>query len=396
MDFPLYVHTYELNGRIYRRNPYRGFRSEEEAELRGGDTADLYAIDDECDDLTGPPLGTDGSPSEGTNVDNTSCDNDDDEQTLYSSTVGNRHVDDTPRNERRGSAVKFDPRSKKWSARMEIPYEMIRFVIGVKGSMKRRLEAETDCRLIFPERDKKAKYVDIVSTKSQESIERCCDRIELMIMGTRERSVFTHLVLLPMNHADIQAAFTQFAELVQNDDELPASCREPAVFQEKGKLHLTVVMLSLLDENEKTKAANALEAVVNSRAKKIVDGVPMEVELRGLEYMNDDPTRVRVVYAKAYSEKLQEVTDVIADGIGDAGLAPRRSERVKVHCTLMNTRYAIEKGKEIDAMDVEKLMQKYGGFFFGHIFVSEVHLSSRMDPKDENGFYACVASFKLC
>uniref|UniRef100_A0A0M3IER4 KH domain-containing protein n=1 Tax=Ascaris lumbricoides TaxID=6252 RepID=A0A0M3IER4_ASCLU len=454
MDFPLYVHTYELNGRIYRRNPYRGFRSEEEAELRGGDTADLYADDDEYDDFTGavkmthnvesseevhesevnssacvwgPLLGSDGSIGEGTKVGNASCDNDDDEKTLCSSTVGNRDVGDTAETGREESAIKFDPRSKKWSTRLEIPYEMIRFVIGVKGSMKRRLEVETDCRLIFPEREKKAKYIDIVSTKSQESIERCRDRIELMVMGTRERSAFTHFVSLPMNHADIQTAFTQFAELVQNDDELPASCREPAVFQEAGKLHLTVVMLSLLDENEKTKAANALEAVVNNRAKKIVDGVPMEVELRGLEYMNDDPTRVRVLYAKAYSEKLQEVANVIADGIGDAGLAPRRSERVKVHCTLMNTRYAIEKGKENDAMDVEKLMQKYGEFFFGHVSVSEiekgkendamdveklmqkygefffghvsvseVHLSSRVDPKDENGFYACVASFKLC
>lgn len=64
---------------------------------------------------------------------------------------------------------------------------------------------------------------DIVSTKSQESIERCRDRIELMVMGTRERSAFTHFVSLPMNHADIQTAFTQFAELVQNDDELPVS-----------------------------------------------------------------------------------------------------------------------------------------------------------------------------
>lgn len=62
---------------------------------------------------------------------------------------------------------------------------------------------------------------DIISTKSQESIERCRDRIELMVMGTRERSAFTHFVSLPMNHAVIQAAFTQFAELVQNDDELP-------------------------------------------------------------------------------------------------------------------------------------------------------------------------------
>uniref|UniRef100_F1KX24 Activating signal cointegrator 1 complex subunit 1 n=1 Tax=Ascaris suum TaxID=6253 RepID=F1KX24_ASCSU len=292
--------------------------------------------------------------------------------------------------------IKFNPVSKKWSTGVVIPKEMRRYVIGAKGRRKRKLEEETDCRLIFPSRRKKMRPINIVSSKSQECVELCRDRIESLIVETRKRASYTHFVSLPMNHADIQTAFTQFAELVQNDDELPASCREPAVFQEAGKLHLTVVMLSLLDENEKTKAANALEAVVNNRAKKIVDGVPMEVELRGLEYMNDDPTRVRVLYAKAYSEKLQEVANVIADGIGDAGLAPRRSERVKVHCTLMNTRYAIEKGKENDAMDVEKLMQKYGEFFFGHVSVSEVHLSSRVDPKDENGFYACVASFKLC
>uniref|UniRef100_A0A0M3IDQ9 Uncharacterized protein n=1 Tax=Ascaris lumbricoides TaxID=6252 RepID=A0A0M3IDQ9_ASCLU len=35
-------------------------------------------------------------------------------------------------------------------------------------------------------------------------------------------------------------------------------------------------------------------------------------------------------------------------------------------------RFNIEKGKENDAMDVEKLMQKYGEFFFGHVSVSEV------------------------
>ncbi|VDM50281.1 unnamed protein product [Toxocara canis] len=158
---------------------------------------------------------------------------------------------------------------------------------------------------------------------------------------------------------------------------------------------MTVVMLSLFDETEIGKATSALEAVVKNRVRKVVDGNPVEVEVRGLEYMNDDPTRVRVLYAKAYSEKLQEVADIIADGIGDAGLAPRRSDRVKIHCTLMNTRYAIEKGKENVIMDVEKLMQKYSEFYFGHITVSEVHLSSRVDPKDENGYYSCVASFKL-
>ncbi|VDM51135.1 unnamed protein product, partial [Toxocara canis] len=292
MDFPLYVHTYELNGRIYRRNPYGGFRSDEEAELRGGDTADLYA-DDEYDDgpyaaqltcemesskpeskkegtapveTVGPPPGFETCAVEGKIASddslssNTGC-----AESGSSATDGTVQRASAQEDVREEVAIKFDPRSKKWSTRLEVPYEMIRFVIGAKGSMKRKLELETDCRLVFPDREKKAKYVEIISTKSQESIERCRDRIELMLMSTRERSAFTHFVSIPMNSADIQSAFSQFAELIQNDDDLPASCREPAAFQEVGKLHLTVVMLSLFDETEIGKATSALEAVVKNR-----------------------------------------------------------------------------------------------------------------------------------
>lgn len=65
----------------------------------------------------GPLLGSDGSIGEGTKVGNASCDNDDDEKTLCSSTVGNRDVGDTAETGREESAIKFDPRSKKWSTR---------------------------------------------------------------------------------------------------------------------------------------------------------------------------------------------------------------------------------------------------------------------------------------
>lgn len=61
---------------------------------------------------------------------------------------------------------------------------------------------------------------DIVSSKSQECVELCRDRIESLIVETRKRASYTHFVSLPMNHPDIQAAFTRFVEAVQNDEEL--------------------------------------------------------------------------------------------------------------------------------------------------------------------------------
>uniref|UniRef100_A0A915BI72 K Homology domain-containing protein n=2 Tax=Parascaris univalens TaxID=6257 RepID=A0A915BI72_PARUN len=289
--------------------------------------------------------------------------------------------------------IKFNPRSKKWSTGVDIPKEMRRYVIGAKGRKKRKLEEETDCRLIFPSRHKKMRPVNIVSSKSQECVELCRDRIESLIVDTRKRAYYTHFVSIPMNHPDIQAAFTRFVDAVQNDEELSESCRELAFFQQAKKLHLTVVMLSLLDDDDMQVAAECLERVVGDSVRKMLDGKPLEIEVKGLQCMNDNPTKVRVLYAKASSEKLYELMSTIADAMGDTGLAPRRAETIKIHLTLMNTRYQWKKRKE--RMDVEKLLEKYGDFDFGRIVVHSVHISSLMGPKDEDGYYSHIAKFTL-
>uniref|UniRef100_F1L794 Activating signal cointegrator 1 complex subunit 1 n=2 Tax=Ascaris TaxID=6251 RepID=F1L794_ASCSU len=289
--------------------------------------------------------------------------------------------------------IKFNPVSKKWSTGVVIPKEMRRYVIGAKGRRKRKLEEETDCRLIFPSRRKKMRPINIVSSKSQECVELCRDRIESLIVETRKRASYTHFVSLPMNHPDIQAAFTRFVEAVQNDEELSDSCRELAFFQQAKKLHLTIVMLSLLDDDDMQLATECLERVVSDNVRKILDGKPLEVEVKGLQCMNDNPTKVRVLYAKAFSEKLDELMNTVADAMGDTGLAPRRAKTVKIHLTLMNTRYLWKKRKE--RMDVEKLLEKYGDFDFGRVVIPSVHISSLMGPKDEDGYYSHIAKFTL-
>ncbi|EFO16405.2 hypothetical protein LOAG_12101 [Loa loa] len=49
MNFPLFVPTYEIDGRIYRRNIQRAQRNEYEVNFGTSDTADLYGENDSCD-----------------------------------------------------------------------------------------------------------------------------------------------------------------------------------------------------------------------------------------------------------------------------------------------------------------------------------------------------------
>uniref|UniRef100_A0A0M3K9Z8 Activating signal cointegrator 1 complex subunit 1 (inferred by orthology to a human protein) n=1 Tax=Anisakis simplex TaxID=6269 RepID=A0A0M3K9Z8_ANISI len=364
--------------------------------LRGGDTVDLYGDDDGTDNCVVDDNGSEdqfdvnneGNSATYENIESALLTSDQHESSIESDTgvsheilTDDNHLQLSDSNDTASNydgstknEIKFDTSSRKWSTRMIIPREMIRFIVGVKGSTKRKLENETDCRIVLPDQKSKTQQsIGIISTKSEESVSRCIDRIQLLIMNKRERSAYTHFIAIPLNSTEIQQSFNQFIDLIHNDEQLPNTCRELSVFQAPIKLHITVVMLSLLDKNEIVEATNTLRKHANKCVEEMIRGEGIEVEMRGLEFMNDDPSRVRVLFAKIHSERLQQLVDAIADGFGEVGLAPRRQDRVKIHCTLMNTRYAIEKGiKDNDTMDVRMLMEKYGEFYFGHVTLSEV------------------------
>ncbi|EFO16406.1 KH domain-containing protein [Loa loa] len=290
--------------------------------------------------------------------------------------------------------VNYNKKTKKWTAKIKIPVPLRRFVIGPKGSMKRKIEEETSCRLNFPTKKKKKRPVEIMSMTSEESVMRCRDRIHLIIHGARDRATYTHFVSIPMTHETVKDSFLKFMDTIKNDEELSDSCREETVFQESRKLHLTITMLSLLDTDEEKSVSSSLETVINTRVSEILNGKPLEVEIKGLEIMNDDPTRVNVLYALISSEKLSDVVNTIANAMSDTGFAPQQ-DSVKIHLTLMNTRYMWEKKKERGRMDVTKLLEKYRDYEFGKVTVTEVHISTLNGTIDEQGYYSSIGTFEL-
>ncbi|MEE6510814.1 hypothetical protein FKM82_031019 [Ascaphus truei] len=73
---------------------------------------------------------------------------------------------------------------------------------------------------------------------------------------------------------------------------------ESTIFQNPAKLHLTIGTLVLLNENEVKKACELLQKCKEDFIDKIAAGKPLQLKVAGIEYMNDDPAMVDVLYAK--------------------------------------------------------------------------------------------------
>ena len=66
------------------------------------------------------------------------------------------------------------------------------------------------------------------------------------------------------------------------------------------------------------------------------------MELKGIDYMNDDPSQVNVLYGQCVdsSGRLQRLADSVVDRFEAEGLLDREYDHVKLHVTLMNIKFA--------------------------------------------------------
>ena len=69
---------------------------------------------------------------------------------------------------------------------------------------------------------------------------------------------------------------------------------------------------------------------------------PIEIEIKGIEIMNDDPDRVDVLYARIIDDsgRLQRLSDALVSSLEAEGLLDRQYDHVKLHATLMNSVFA--------------------------------------------------------
>ena len=129
----------------------------------------------------------------------------------------------------------------------------------------------------------------------------------------------------------------------------------------------------------------------------ILDGEPLDLHIKGLEIMNDDPAEVDVIYAKVVNPKLQELADSLTDPFLAAGLMTKQYDRVKLHMTVMNTKFrnkledefaGYKEGPRIK-MDARSVLSEFKDYDFGHVQLETIHLSQRRAGRrtEENYYY---------
>lgn len=284
----------------------------------------------------------------------------------------------------------------RYSTTFHIPQQFFAQVIGTKGNTRRRIESETKSQINVP---KQGHDGDIKITSNQrKNVITARRRIEMMVIGGRTKLAFTHFLSIPMQSDAIQKSFRTFKEMILSD--LSIYGINESCFQNQKKLHITIATLTLLDNQDRINAGMCLQD-----CKDIVDNVmheygSLEVHMKGLEIMNDDPTAVDILYGNIECEALQIISDQIYEYFVSKSLTQKKFDRVKLHVTLINTLFGMDSSKldegkrDRETFDASILLSKYKDFNFGKLNIKEIHLSQRYSLGSD-GYYEASSIIKV-
>ncbi|XP_005100147.1 activating signal cointegrator 1 complex subunit 1 [Aplysia californica] len=307
--------------------------------------------------------------------------------------------------------LEIEETDKGFRTVMSVPNAYYKYVIGKKGETKKRLESETRTQILVPKPGEKREEIVILG-HDKKGIVSAKTRLDVIIDSARQRQQFTHFLSIPVTCEQVVTGFEDFRFEVlrqcDGDRGLDAS-----LFQNPKKLHLTIGTMVLLNDNEIERAAVHLQSCQEELIQPLLQGERLEVQIRGLEYMNDDPGSVDVLYARVQEgcacDRLQSLVDRLVDRLTSAGIMQRDHERVKLHVTVMNTLMRKDpsgtsvpqadsnghaRPRERESFDASQILKKFPDFDFGPLHIDSLHLSQRYSTGD-NGYYAQVTAVEL-
>ncbi|PNW87945.1 hypothetical protein CHLRE_01g008000v5 [Chlamydomonas reinhardtii] len=322
--------------------------------------------------------------------------------------------------------------SGQFQARLSCDPEVYPMLIGKEGAKKKRLEAETGATLIIPRKTAAGPQGgggggDVtIRGPSKAVVASGYLRTELaMAEAVAGRLLdYNYFLSLPLATPATVRQFEAFRKGVLGDPKVcPPGCGlEPSVFMAPQQLHLTLVMLKLYSDQKRHAAQQALDRL-RPRVGALLAGQPLKVHLQGLEYMNDDPSAMHVLYLKVADMgpggRLEALCDMVVEEFGRAGLLlPQDDRKVKLHATIINTRYRKrgaeqqqggggggsssqqqrpqQGGRPSDRQpfDGRALLEQHGRLDLGIHTLQAVHLSQR-GAYGEDGYYRCVRQLPL-
>ncbi|CAL1545826.1 unnamed protein product [Lymnaea stagnalis] len=289
-----------------------------------------------------------------------------------------------------------------------VPDTYFKYIIGKKGETKKRMEAETQTQICVPKPGDRQQHL-VIYGHERKGIVSAKTRIDVLIDSARQHQPFTHFLSIPVTSPDVIERF-QFFKAEVLDRFSGEKGVDESLFQNPKRLHLTLGTLVLLNDNEIEKATSLLKACEEELIKPFLQNETLQVPICGLEYMNDDPAEVDVLYAKVQpgksSQRLQELVDIIVNKFTSEGVVKREHDHVKMHVTVMNTLMrkdpsAISENQSAkhgiklrESFDAREILKTFQDFNFGSQHIASIQLSQRHST-NVNGYYNCASYISL-
>jgi len=286
--------------------------------------------------------------------------------------------------------------------KMPVPSVFYKFIIGKKGAVKNRIQNETGSFLNIPNHTSGSSEI-VIKGPSEKCVINARTRVEIIKEQSMKLIEPTHFISIPLNSQEIQESVRKFLASLKKKyiQEEKVQGLEESIFMPVQRLHLTIFMLHLLSNEDISKARKLLNNI-QSQVYDILKTRTLMIRLKGLDIMNDDPSSVDVLYGKVQEiggeNRLEKMCKILVEAFEKEDLIPHQERDVKVHFTLLNTRYRSTNRTETNQtripFDATKLLKEFDNIDLGEHRVSAIHLSQR-NEFDKDGFYYCCGSIHL-
>ncbi|VVC26391.1 Protein kinase A anchor protein, nuclear localisation signal domain,Activating signal cointegrator [Cinara cedri] len=275
--------------------------------------------------------------------------------------------------------------------KLEVPNIFFGLIIGRNRENLKNLEYQTKTRIKIP--SSRENNMIIIKGEQRAFIIAAKSKLNAIIKKARFKQDVTHFISLPMINETVIDNYLKFKKVVLKEF---GQCRgiSEVLFQDHLQLHLTITCFVLCNAAE-IKIAHKLMKDCEETIIKPMNLTSLDVLVSGLDYMNDDPSEVKVLYAKVTNPEIQVLADKIQTFFQDCDLVkPARNDHVKLHVTLMNSRFSQQANivdENVDnrshfTFDAKKIVEIFDNYIFGMVHLTEIHLSQR-HTIDSNGYY---------
>ncbi|KAJ1657969.1 activating signal cointegrator 1 complex subunit [Dispira simplex] len=315
---------------------------------------------------------------------------------------------------------------------LKVPVRYHRQVIGKRGHTLKRIEKDTNTHITVPRRDDQREVSEhIVIQGTLEDIAQAKVLIQTLVKQADQKpKPLTHFISLPfkgssefMTRLDTfrTLALNHYTQILtvpttQSSSSDPAETNggpvelNPQLYIRNTRLHLTLAVLSLCEDDELDKATATLQGCA-SQLCDLLGTQPLHIRLRNLRVMKGTPDKCKVLYAAVEDDsqgRLRELVQHILTEFKNAGLIQSDDyNSIKLHATLANvgflprpSRAAMQKEPLKSTgwqptFDAGPLLEKFGGFDFGVGRVGQVEIARMGSVDPEDGSYVSVHSVDL-